>query len=193
MNPEPEQEVDAADGRIGGRELWFRIWQQLPLLIGLIILWMLLWGEVTLLSFLTGLLLALVIPIVFYLPPVELSGRINVWRSLLFLITFAAEAAAGSVVVAVVAFGKKVRRNAVLEVPLRTHSDVILTATATAVSLVPGSHILEIDRDNATLYVHFLNTPTPESVEKARRSVYSLERRIVQAIGSKADMEAIRR
>ena len=193
MNPEPEPHAAHADAdRIGGREVRFRIWQQLPLLIGLVLVWMLLWGQFTLLSFLTGLAIALVVPIVFYLPPVELSGRINVWRAIVFAVTFAVEAAAGSVVVAAVAFGKKVRHNAVIAVPLRTRSDFILTATATAVSLVPGSHILEIDRENATLYVHFLNTPTLESVEKARRSVYSLERRIVLAIGSKADVEAIR-
>lgn len=193
MNSEPETDVEENDDRIGAREFRFRLWQQLPLLIGLILLWMLLWGEVTLLSFLSGLVLALVIPVVFYLPPVELSGRINVWYSLVFLVTFAAEAAAGSIVVAAVAFGPKVRHNAIVAVPLRTSSDFILTATAIAVSLVPGSHILEIDRDHATLYVHFLNTPTPESVEKQRRSVYSLERRIVLAVGSKADVEAIRR
>ena len=193
MNPEPEPHAAHADAdRIGGREVRFRIWQQLPLLIGLVLVWMLLWGQFTLLSFLTGLAIALVVPIVFYLPPVELSGRINLWRALVFAVTFAIEAAAGSVVVAAVAFGKKVRHNAVIAVPLRTRSDFILTATATAVSLVPGSHILEIDRENATLYVHFLNTPTLESVEKARRSVYSLERRIVLAIGSRADVEAIR-
>jgi len=193
VNPEPEPHAAHADAdRIGGREVRFRIWQQLPLLIGLVLVWMLLWGQFTLLSFLTGLAIALVVPIVFYLPPVELSGRINLWRALVFAVTFAIEAAAGSVVVAAVAFGKKVRHNAVIAVPLRTRSDFILTATATAVSLVPGSHILEIDRENATLYVHFLNTPTLESVEKARRSVYSLERRIVLAIGSRADVEAIR-
>lgn len=178
--------------RIGGRELRFRIWQQLPLTIVLIALWMLVWGELSILSFLTGLVVALVVPVVFYLPPVELSGRFNPWYAFVFLVTFAAEVAAGSVVVAASAFGPKVRRNAVIEVPLRTDSDFILTLTAITVSLVPGSLILEIDRFNATLYVHLLNTRTHEDVEKARRNVLAQERRIVLAVGSRADVERIR-
>lgn len=186
-------EEAVAPDRVGWRELRFRIWQQLPVLIGLVLLWMLLWGQFSLLSLTTGLLLAITVWVVFYLPPVELSGRFNLGWLLLFCITFAAEAAAGSLVVAATAFGPKVRRNAVIAVPLRTRSDFILTATATAVSLVPGSHILDLDRDRAILYVHFLNTAKPGSVEKARRSVYSLERRIVLAVGSRADVEAIGR
>ena len=63
--------------------------QKAPLLLALVLLWMMLWGSVTPLTVLTGLVVALVVTQALYLPPVVLSGRFNAWWMLVFS-TFAA-------------------------------------------------------------------------------------------------------
>lgn len=186
---EPEEEVV---DRVDGREFRWRLWQQLPLLIALVALWMLLWGELSWGSFVIGLVVALVVTTVFYLPPVELSGRFNLFWLAVFLVIFAGQVAAGSVVVAARAFGPPIKRNAIIAVPLRTSSDVIMTMTAIVVTLIPGSVVIDIDRNNAVLYIHVFAQKDAAAVERFRAGVYVTERRIVRAIGSKADMERIR-
>jgi len=184
--------ADRGVDRPGRREVRWRLWQQLPLLIALVALWALLWGEFSALSILSGLVVAIVVTLVFYLPPVELTGRFNPLWFLAFLGYFAVELAAGSVLVAAKAFAPTIRRSAIIEVPLRTSSDVTITMTATVVSLIPGTLVLEIDRERAILFLHVLGTDTPDRIERARRSALRSEVWLVRAIGSRADLERIR-
>ena len=185
-------DLDDDVDRVDAREFRWRLWQQLPLLVALVALWMLLWGELSWGSLVIGIVVAISVTTIFYLPPVELSGRFNVFWLVVFLLIFAGQVAAGSIVVAARAFGPRIRRNAIIAVPLRTSSDVIMTMTATVVTLIPGSVVIDIDRNNAVLYVHVFAPKDLPAVERFRAGVYVTERRIVRAIGSKADMERIR-
>jgi multicomponent Na+:H+ antiporter subunit E len=72
-----------------------------------------------------------------------------------------------------------------------TRSDLIMTLTSITLSLIPGSLVLEADRENSILYLHVLNTPDLDAVEKAREQVLLIERRIVRALGSHADLERL--
>jgi multicomponent Na+:H+ antiporter subunit E len=68
--------------RPSAHEVGRSLLRQLPLLVGLVVLWMFLWNQLTVLSFVTGVLVALLVTRVFFLPPVELSGRFNLgWRA----------------------------------------------------------------------------------------------------------------
>lgn len=174
------------------RELRWNLVQQLPLLVALILLWMALWGEISLLSSLSGLLVAVVVTRLFYLPPVELSGRFNIGWSLIFVGRLARDVVVASVVVSAQAFAPRVvSTNAIIAVTLRTSSDFIMTMTATAVSLVPGSIVVEIDRDTATLYLHVLGASGASDIAKARAEVLTTERSLVRAIGSRDDLEKV--
>src|SRR4051812_9669416 len=104
--------------------------KQLPLLLVLVVLWMLLWGSLTLLTFLTGVLVAIVVTRVFYLPPVELSGRFHPLWFVVFLLRFALELVKASVIVAAQAVSPKgPGRSSVIGVQLLTRSDFIMTLT----------------------------------------------------------------
>jgi multicomponent Na+:H+ antiporter subunit E len=166
--------------------------QQLPLLIGLVALWMLLWGTVSWLSVLSGLALAVVVTRVFTLPPVELSGRLNVWWMLVLLVRFLFDLLRASFLVAGQAFDPRgVRGNAVLEVQLHTRSDFIMTITAIVVSLIPGSLVIEVDRQRAILFLHAFNAKSDDDVESVRANVLSWERLAVRALGSHADLRRL--
>ncbi len=167
------------------------ILQRIPLLVALVLLWMALWGEITLLSGLSGLVVALVVTRLFYLPPVELSGRFNIGWFLVFVGRLARDLVIASVLVSAQAFAKPVRANAVIAVKLKTASDFIMTMTATAVSLVPGSIVVEIDRDTATLYLHVLGASSEADIAEARSRVLATERGLVRAVGSRDDLRTV--
>ena len=77
--------------------------------------------------------------------------------------------------------------------PLRVPSDLVLTLTGEAVSLVPGSLIVDTDQASTTLYIHVIGVSDRAAVERFRRSVYEVEARIVRAIGSDAEIRLLDR
>lgn len=170
------------------------VWRQLPFFIWLIALWMLLWGQFTVLAFLTGLAVAVVVTRVFRLPPVELSGRVNLWWGLVFGLEFVLSLVRGSLTVAWQVLD--VRRQpgtAIIAVPLVTDDDLIMTHVGVTASLIPGSLIVDLDRDRRILYLHVIGVRDAAQVEEQRRSVQHWEERIVRAVGSRAQVEAMRK
>ncbi|RFA21130.1 Na+/H+ antiporter subunit E [Subtercola boreus] len=157
--------------------------------LGLVLLWMLLWGQFTWLAFATGLVLAFIVSVVFYLPAVRLSGRFNGGRALLFLGRLIADVVVASVQIAWSALNPGYRpSNAILTVQLATRSDLLMTFTAVAVGLVPGSIVLDIDRDAGILHLHALNVASAADVPALKRSVSAAERRLILAMGSADDL-----
>jgi len=169
------------------------VWRQLPFFVWLIALWMLLWGQFTVLAALTGLIVAVFVTRIFRLPPVELSGRVNLWYGLVFVVTFIFALVRGSLIVAWQTLDlRRYPGTAIVAVPLRTDDDLILAHVGVTASLIPGSLIIDIDRDRRILYLHVLGVSSDADVEKQRRSVQGWEARIVRAVGSRAQLEAIR-
>jgi len=175
------------------RRLRVRLWQQLPLLVVLVVLWMLLWGNISLLNLVTGAILAVLVTRVFFLPPIDLSGRFNVWWFLVLALDFARQLFTASFQVAAQAFYRRPgAKNAVIGVQLATRSDLMMTLTAIAISLIPGSLVVEADREKSILYLHVFNTPDLEAVESARSKVLHTEMQIARALGSREDLERVR-
>ncbi|TFB60131.1 Na+/H+ antiporter subunit E [Cryobacterium sp. Hz7] len=167
---------------------------QAPLFLGLVLLWMLLWGSFSWLNLLTGTLLATLVSVGFYLPAVELGLRLNPWYTVLYLIRLGFDIVRGSLQVAVLALSPRYTpSNAIVAVHLRTRSDFILTLTGVSTSIVPGAIVVDVDRVQSTLYLHVLNVAHPEQVERFRNGVLAEERRIVMALGSREDVERLHR
>jgi multicomponent Na+:H+ antiporter subunit E len=170
------------------------LWRQLPFFAWLVILWMLLWGQFTVLAFLTGVLAAILVTRVFRLPPVELSGRVNLWHGLVFAVEFAVALVRGSLTVAWQVLDlRRQPAAAIVAVPLRIDDDLIMTHTAVAASLIPGSLVVEADRERRILYLHVIGVRGTEDLEAQRRSVLRWERRIVLAVGSRAQVAELAR
>jgi multicomponent Na+:H+ antiporter subunit E len=179
---------------VNRRDIAGQVLLQLPLLVALVALWALLWGSVTPLTLVTGLAVALVITRIFYLPPVALSTRFNPYRFVVFVATFAADLVVASFQVALQALNPAWHpRSSIIAVQLHTKSDLVISLTAMATSLVPGSLVVEIDRERAILYQHALHTKDLADVAKVRRHTLAYERRIVMAFGDHSDMRRIGR
>ncbi|WP_431803407.1 Na+/H+ antiporter subunit E [Microbacterium sp. bgisy203] len=170
------------------------VWRQLPFFLWLIALWMLLWGQFTVLAALTGLIVAIFVTRVFRLPPVELSGRVNLWYGFVFIATFLLALVRGSLLVAWQTVNPtRYPGAAIIAVPLRTDDDLIMAHVGVTASLIPGSLIVDVDRDRRILYLHVIGVTSDRDVENQRRAVQGWESRIVRAVGSRAQLEAIGR
>lgn len=167
---------------------------QLPFFFVLVALWMLLWGQFTWLAFLTGVGAAVFVTRVFRLPPVDLSGRLNLWYGLVFVVTFFAAVVRGSLVVAwqVLDF-RRPPGAAIIAVPLRVDDDVIMAHTAVTASLIPGSLIVDVDREGRTLFLHTIGIRSDADAEHQRRVVLGWEARITRAVGSGSQLADLRR
>lgn len=173
-------------------ELKGQIWRQLPFFLWLIALWMLLWGQFTVVAFVSGVVVAVFVTRVFRLPPVELSGRVNLWWGLVFVVEFTAALVHGSLLVAwQVLDPRRQPGTAIIAVPLATDDDLIMAHTAVTASLIPGSLVVEADRDRRILYLHVIGVRSLDDVEKQREGVQRWERRIVLAVGSRAQVTAV--
>lgn len=187
--------ADDRQRRLGSerrRVIRFRFRQRLPLLVALVVTWMLLWGEISVLSAASGIVVAFLVVEVFVLPPVELSGRLNVFWFGVFLFRFLVDLVIASFTVAARAFGPPIRANAIIEVDLRSDSDFITTLVAIVTSITPGSFVVDVDRERSVLFLHVLGARTTKDIERMRQAVLASERRLVRALGSRADMERCR-
>lgn len=168
-------------------------WHELPLLIGLVLMWMALWHEVSWLTLLSGLFVSVLAMRLFYLPPVELAGRFNAWWAARYVGFFLWHLAVASFQVAWLAVRPgPVPRTSIIAVRLRTHSDFILTMVGLTVSLIPGSLVAEVDRYGSVLYLHVLNTPTQKQIRAMRKQARRIEVLLIRAVGSRQELEALR-
>ena len=183
----------AAEHHRDKRGVFVQLWRQLPFFVWLVAVWMLLWGQFTWTAFVTGVVAAIVVTRVFRLPPVELSGRVNLWYGVVFVLSFLVALVRGSLTVAWQALDwRRQPGTAIIAVPLRVDDDLIMTHTGVTASLIPGSLIVDADRDRRILYLHVIGVRSALDVERHRASVWAWERRIVLAVGSRAQVERVR-
>ncbi|ALX66059.1 Na+/H+ antiporter subunit E [Microbacterium sp. XT11] len=175
------------------RHFWRDIGVQLPFLAWLVVLWMLLWAQFTVLSFLTGLVVAIFVTRVFRLPTVELSGRVNLWYAAILVVRFLFAVLHGALSVTVQVFDfRRQPGAAIIAVPLKYADDLMMTHVAVASSLIPGSLVVDTDRDRRILYLHVIGVRSADDVERQREGVLQWERRIVRALGDPAQYRALK-
>lgn len=167
---------------------------QILTVIALALVWTLLWGTFSWANLIGGVLVAVVLLAVFPLPPVTFGGRLRPLPLLRLVGRFLYDLVVASVQIAwlAVRIGPP-PRSAIIAVPLRINTDLNLTLTAEALSLVPGSLILDVDRAAGVLYIHVLGVRDGAAVERFRRDVLALEGRIVAAVGSTEEYRRLRR
>ena len=158
---------------------------QLPVLAWLTIVWVALWGKLSAFNVVAGLVVAVVVCLVFPLPRLQMHLRVRPLRLVWLVAHFLADVVIASAQVAwtTLQFHRQ-PRNAVIEIQLRTPSDFVLTVVAEMTSLVPGSLVVEARRFTHTLFLHVLDARDQHGVDKMRREVLALERRVVLAFGT---------
>lgn len=158
------------------RKALLRIW----VLCFLILVWMLLWGEVSAANAVSGLAIALVITVLLPLPPVPVEGRLHP-LSLIRLIGYVAYSLVlSSVQVAWLAIRPgPPPLTAVLRAHLNLKSDLVLALSVNIMNLIPGSIVLEIDQNRRMIYAHVIDVGSERGVNRFYQQVATVERLMI--------------
>jgi multicomponent Na+:H+ antiporter subunit E len=172
----PRDRRGAVTSRLRGLQPWVLTW--------LTVVWVALWGDLSPFFVVSGLLVGVIVCLVFPLPRLELRLRVRPLRLGWLVLRFLSDVVAASAQVAWTTLQlHRQPRNAVIGVELRTPSDLVLTVVAEMTSLVPGSLVVEARRSTHTLFLHVLDARDQAGVDRMRRDVLALERRVVLALG----------
>ncbi|MGY5886024.1 Na+/H+ antiporter subunit E [Modestobacter lacusdianchii] len=166
-----------------------RLRHQLPVLTWLVLVWILLWGTWSWANLLSGVLVAVLVTNVLPLPAVVGGARVHPVALVVFAGYFLKDLVVSSAQVAWQAIRPSgIEQGAIIAVQLRTDSDLLLTLIAEALTLVPGSIVLDLDRPRRTLGIHLLHVDDADDVEHQRAGVLTMEDRVVRAFGTAEDI-----
>ncbi|MDN4162064.1 Na+/H+ antiporter subunit E [Nocardioides abyssi] len=148
----------------------------------LTLVWLAMWGEVTPLLVIGGVLVAVLVCLAFPLPPIDLASGVRPLALARLVGRFLVDVVRASFQVSGVVLRRRPVRNAVVAVDLESSSDFVMTLVASMLSLIPGSVVVEARRSTHTLYLHVLDVPDAASVEAFRRDALDLEQRVLRAL-----------
>lgn len=150
--------------------------------IWLLAFWLLAWGEASVANVLSGL--ALATALLFAFPPRRRSPharRISIWGTIRLIGYVLAQLVTSNLLVAREILSPRSRvRTGVLAYEVEHPTDEALTLIANVIALSPGTMAVEITRDPAVIYAHFLLL---DDIDDARRTIARLERLVVAALG----------
>ncbi|WP_237102858.1 Na+/H+ antiporter subunit E [Nonomuraea sp. MG754425] len=160
----------------------------LTLVAWLTLVWVTLWGDLTVANVLGGLATGLVVTWLLPLPVLDPGVRVRPVALVWFLLCFVWDMVTSTarVVFWVLRPGKPPTE--IVRVPLRTSSESMTVLLMIALATVPGSLVVEAYRKE--LVVHVLGL-TGDVAATVRADVAGLERRIVRAFGTRRDREEL--
>lgn len=148
----------------------------------LTVVWVLLWGRISVANILGGMAVAAAIMVLLPLPPVPVRGKVHPWSVLQLLALFFWHLVVSSAQMMWLAIRPgPPPLTGVLRVPLNIKSDLVLVLASSITTLIPGSIVLEIDQVHRLLYCHVIDVGSADSVEKFYRQVAQVERLLVAA------------
>ena len=158
-------------------------------LVLLTIVWIMLNGNASLLTVISGLLIAVLISLVFPLPSIEWGGRFRPLGFIKLVVVLLFELASASVRLARHAFSRNPElTSAIIAVRLNSNVDLYQVGTGSMLSVVPGSVVVDARRKTRTLYLHVFNT-TPENLAADKRHALREEDLILGAFASNAEQK----
>lgn len=144
--------------------------------------WVLLWGNVSPANILGGIAVGIFVMTVLALPRVPVEGRVHPLSMVKLIGVLVYYAAVSSVQVAWAAVRPGPPPvNAVLRYPVQIKSDLVLTFMVDALNMVPGTMVLDIDREDRVLYIHVLDVAKPDAVDQFRTIVRAYETAFISA------------
>ena len=174
--------TEVRGGKIPGSGGWT---PYLLTLVLLVLVWMALWGSASLIVILIGLVVSAIILLVFPLPTMVFRFGLHPWRTLVLIGRFLWDVVVASIQVGWLAVRPRLPQPEVTTVQLAGDSDLIEALTALAVSLVPGSLIVDADAETRTLTIHVLDAER-RTMESFGEQVLAQERRIRLALGDES-------
>lgn len=160
----------------------------------LALVWVLLWGDLSVANVLGGIALGALVVVVLPMPGPPSPGRVRPLRVAVLVGRFLFDLVHGSLQVAGVVLRSlrpgdaRLPHGAVVGVQLRTRSELYLTLTAQLATLVPGSLVVEANAGTGMLYLHVLDVELSGGVDAVRTYVLRLEERVLRALAGDLEL-----
>ncbi|WP_219603249.1 Na+/H+ antiporter subunit E [Mycobacteroides sp. LB1] len=168
----------------GPRELALRAW----IVVWLVLVWTMLWGNFSVANTITGLLVALVITVLMPMPRLPVEGRLHVVSMIRLTFTVAWYMVLSSLQVAWLAIRPgPPPLSAVLRAQISVKSDLVMALLLNTLTIIPGSVVLEIDQERRLAYVHVLDVGSPKAVASFYAQLRQLERLFIAAFERESD------
>lgn len=162
-------------------------------ILALALIWVVLWGNYSLVDVLSGLVVGWLVTVTFPLPAIRYHGRPRPLGLVRLVLATVRDLTVASWRLSVAAFRPRIDfRPAVVRVHLRTRSDLYQVETAELISIVPGSIVIDARRTRRILYLHLLDVGDGAGVAAAKSEALQVELRVLEAIGSRAEIEQVR-
>lgn len=169
-----------------------RVRQRLVMGFWLLVVWVAIRGSVTAASIIGGVAVITVLMVLFRrgLPTTTSRHTVHPWWVIRYIAHFVHELVKANVEVALaVVFPSRIEhKRAIIEVRLPASSRLIGALLANAVSLTPGTSIIEVSHDPPSFHVHVLNMT---SADEIRSSIAELHWRLVRALGPDEARETV--
>ncbi|GAA0208028.1 Na+/H+ antiporter subunit E [Corynebacterium riegelii] len=152
-----------------------------PFVLWLTFMWILLMGDLTWGNLIAGVLLGLAVVLVLPLPPVPRQHTTIRWdRLIMFVLRWLWDLIVASARVAWLALRPDpTPKGAIVQVPMRVSSELVLYLATCAYNLQPGGTVTDINVANRLWTVHLLNASTPQALEREIQNVATLERQMI--------------
>jgi multicomponent Na+:H+ antiporter subunit E len=168
------------------RRLALRVW----VLFWLMLVWIMLWGNISAANIASGLAVAVLITLLLPLPVVPVEGRLYPVSLACLVLVVGWHLVLSSIQVAWLAIKPgPPPASAVLRAHLAVKSDLVLALAVNAINLTPGTMVLEIDQERRLLYVHVLDVGSQRAVNRFFRQVTQMERLLIAAFERDSDWQ----
>lgn len=159
------------------------------ILVWLLVLWLLLWDDLSVANVLSGLAIGVAVLTLARLPPVrrlddESVAVVHPIRTIGFVLYVLYKLVEANLLLAweILTPTNKINTG-VIAVPLRTESQTAMTVIANMITLTPGTMTIEVLGTPPVVYVHVLHL---DDIERVRGELLRLEELSVRAFGSRA-------
>lgn len=165
-----------------------------PLAIaGMAAVWIILWGSLSPMIIGSGILLGWLVSIIFPLPPIYWEGRLHPIGLLNLIWHLLRDLVVSSFRMIQLVFARKIDLNAgLVRVDLHSDNDLYQVQMAELISLVPGTVVVEVVRHPRRLYLHVVDMIDPDAVAKVQTMADGVERRVLEAFGSRQEIAEYR-
>lgn len=161
-----------------------RRWRVSPwAVLWLTVVWVMLWGAITPMSVVGGMLVAVIVLVLFPLPHVLMRLRPRLWPLIVLIARYSYDLVTASIQVAWLSIRPgEMAGGVVMDMELMGDDELLQVLVGLMTTLVPGSVVIELDPSNRVLTLHALDVHTRQEAEGMRRRVRAQEARILRAL-----------
>ena len=157
-------------------------------LVPLIVIWVMLWGNVSWGNVIAGAVLAVGLLLLFPLPPVTWGVRLHPWPFVVLAVRFNIDLVRASVQMAYRSVAPWWHpQGRVLRVRLLSDNDFIAVVTAEMTALIPGSVVIDLNPAERWMLLHVFHAPGEQDLRHAAATVREQEIRVIKALALHKD------